>query len=76
MLSKIKTVPQIAAAIAVAAALTFGATQALADVECTPLPPHTCNNKPPGWCSGFCQDNDYEGGQCLAGLDCCLCLEK
>ena len=77
MLSKIKAVPRIAAALAVAAALTFGAAQALPDSPCTPLPPHTCADKDPEWCDGFCASNSYpDGGSCLTGLDCCLCLEK
>ncbi len=80
MLSKIKAVPQIAAAIAVAAVLTFGATQALADSPCSELPPHTCADKSPDpdtWCNGFCQDpGGYLGGSCLEGLDCCICFEK
>ena len=76
MLSKIKALPKLAAALAVAAALTFGATQALADIECTPLPPHTCNDKGPTYCWDLCVDNEYEGGECFAGLDCCICLEK
>ena len=80
MLSKIKVLPRLAAALAVAAALTFGATQALARTECSALPPHTCNDKSPTpdqWCNAFCIDpGGYWGGQCLTGLDCCICLEK
>ena len=80
MLSKIKTVPQIAAAIAVAAALTFGATQALARSPCSPLPPYTCADKTPTpdeWCNVYCVDpGGYLGGSCLEGLDCCICYEK
>ncbi len=77
MLSKIKVVPKLASALAVAAALTFGATQALADTDCTPLPTHTCADKDPGWCVGFCQANSYPyGGECMVGWDCCICLEK
>ncbi len=75
MLSKIKALPKLAAALAVAAALTFGTTQALADVDCTPLPEHTCVGNP-GMCWQFCIENQYEGGQCLIGQDCCICLEK
>ncbi len=53
MLSKIKALPKLAAALAVAAALTFGATQALARIDCSELPPHTCNDKgnPNEWCN-------------------------
>ncbi len=77
MLSKIKVLPRLAAALAVAAALTFGATQALADIDCTPLPPHTCNDKDPDYCWGFCIDpGGYEGGECFSPFDCCICLEK
>jgi len=78
MLSKIKVLPRLAAALAVAAALTFGATQALADIDCTPLPPHTCKDYPPVgvYCWDFCIANSYEGGECFTGLDCCICLEK
>ena len=79
MLSKAKAVPRIVAALAVAAALTFGATQALAGSPCSPLPPHTCANQgnPDAWCDDFCQDpGGYLGGSCLQGLDCCVCYEK
>jgi len=78
MLSKIKTLPKFAAALAVAAALVFGTTQALAGSPCSPLPQHTCNDKgdPNDWCWWFCVDNEYEGGSCLTAFDCCLCLEK
>ncbi len=74
MLSKIKALPKLAAALAVAAALTFGAMQALADSPCTPLPPHTC--APGVDCESFCSDNEYLGGQCLTSLHCCVCYEK
>ncbi len=79
MLSTIKALPKLAAALAVAGALTFGATQALAHDECTPLPPHTCNDKgnPNQWCNAFCIDpGGYFGGGCNAEFDCCACLEK
>ncbi|UCD24652.1 MAG: hypothetical protein JSW51_01685 [Gemmatimonadota bacterium] len=75
MLSKIKTVPQIAAAIAVAAALTFGATQALADPNCTEgLPPHTCPT--PDDCMSVCVLGGHMGGQCNTNFSCCLCFDK
>ncbi len=75
MLSKFKTLPKLAAALAVAAALTFGATQALADIECTPLPPHTC--PVPDECEDVCWENGYPyGGECFIGLGCCICFEK
>ncbi len=79
MLSKIKALPKLAAALAVAAALTFGTTQALAAPPCTPLPPHTCNDKEPtpnAWCWDFCEDNDYLGGDCYTAFDCCICVGK
>ena len=76
MLSKIKVLPRLAAALAVAAALTFGATQALAVMDCTPLPPHTCNDKGPEYCWELCEENNYFGGECFTGFDCCICLEK
>ncbi len=75
MLTKIKAVPKLAAALALAAALTFGATQALADIDCTPLPPHTCIGDP-DMCWDFCRENSYEGGECFSPFDCCICLEK
>ena len=78
MLSKIKALPKLTAALAVAAALVFGTTQALAGSPCTPLPPHTCKDYPPVGvdCDEFCVDEEYWGGQCLVALDCCVCLEK
>jgi hypothetical protein len=79
MLSRVKALPRFAAAIAVAAALVFGTTQALAGSPCTPLPPHSCKYYPQSGvdCVGFCVTNGYPyGGECLTGLDCCLCLEK
>ncbi len=74
MLSRIKALPKLAAALAVAAALTFGVTQALADSPCSPLPPHTCD--PGVYCDSFCANSGYEGGQCLTSLHCCVCYEK
>jgi len=81
MLSKIKALPKLAAALAVAAALTFGATEALMGdpPQCTPLPPHTCKYQgdPDGWCADFCYQNSYPRvGECLLTDDCCICLEK
>lgn len=78
MLSKMKALPKLAAALAVAAALTFGATEALAEPDCTPLPPHSCAGErfPHVFCTNLCIENNYYGGECLLALDCCLCLEK
>ena len=77
MLSEIRVVTRVAAALAAAAALTFGTTQALADVDCTPLPPHSCVGQGPTFCPDLCDNNGYEyGGQCFTGLDCCICFEK
>ncbi len=75
MLSKIKAVPQIAAALAVVAALTFGATQVFANPHCTGgLPPHTCPY--PDNCYDVCTGGGYLGGQCNTNFSCCLCYEK
>ncbi len=79
MLSKIKAVPQVLAALAVAAVLTFGATQAVAEDPCTDLPPHSCKYYPASGvhCPTYCGNNGYPfGGECLTGQDCCMCLEK
>ena len=74
MLSKIKALPKLAAALAVAAALTFGATQALAWPRCTDgLPPHTCPT--PDNCMDVCQGGGYLGGQCNTNFSCCVCYE-
>ena len=82
MLSTIKALPRLVAALTVAGALTFGATQALADdpPQCTGgLPPHTCKDYPQSgvWCPTFCGNNGYPyAGECNTLDDCCVCLEK
>jgi len=80
MLSTIKALPKLAAALAVAAALTFGATQALADdpPNCS-APITACNHKadPDAYCAQvFCPTYYGNPGECNSFDNCCLCLEK
>jgi hypothetical protein len=73
MLSKIKAVPKLAAALALAAALTFGVAQALATADCTPGLPQTCSPD----CDSVCRTHGYDyGGMCIQSVPCCLCYEK
>jgi hypothetical protein len=78
MLSKIKALPKLVAALAVAVALTFGATEALADdpPNCS-TPITACKNKtdPDGFCLAFCITHYQNPGECNTFDDCCLCLE-
>jgi len=75
MRTRLKLFRNLSLAAGIAVALMFGATQALADSPCTPLPPHTCPS--PDDCIEVCQNNGYPfGGDCLVGLACCICLEK
>lgn len=58
----------------VAAALTFGATQALAAVECRPEAIGTCPPWTPIDCGFNCQELGHAWGDCdVAG--CCYCLD-
>ena len=73
MLSRIKAVPKLAGALALAAALSFGAAQALAPADCTPGLPQTCSPD----CDDLCDQYGYHyGGTCIQSVPCCLCLEK
>jgi hypothetical protein len=82
MLSKIKALPKLAAALAVAVALTFGTTEALMGDRspCTPLPPHTCKYEqdPDAYCLALCIANSYppDDAECVLQYDCCQCLER
>ncbi|UCD22989.1 MAG: hypothetical protein JSW51_07920 [Gemmatimonadota bacterium] len=73
MLKKIKALPKLAAALALAAALTFGVAQALETADCTPGLPQTCSPN----CTQLCAEYGYHfGGTCIQSVPCCLCLEK
>jgi hypothetical protein len=79
MLSKIKALPKLVAALAVGLALTFGAAEALADdpPNCS-APITACNHKadPYYYCNNvFCPAYYQNGGVCNSFDDCCLCLE-
>jgi hypothetical protein len=73
MLKKIKALPKLAGALALAAALTFGVAQALETVDCTPGLPQTCSPN----CDQLCRNYGYPyGGMCIQSVPCCLCYEK
>lgn len=79
MISKIKALPKLVAALAVAAALTFGASEALmGDPPNCSTPITACKHKPNpnAFCVTFCLGEYGNPGECNLVDDCCLCLEK
>lgn len=65
-------------ALAVTAAMAFGAQTALAGTGwiCTQgLPPHSCVGQDPDFCDELCSENNHFGGTCNTTLDCCVCFD-
>ncbi len=75
MRTRLKLFRDLAFAAGIAMALTFGATQAYAGLDCS-TPITACNSEPPEFCEDFCFEEYGFWGMCNSRDDCCLCLEK